>query len=192
MKKLLIGTTNQGKLREIKSALSGTQIELITLEKEGNTLLEVEETCATIPGNAFLKAQTIQKRTLIPTLAEDTGLCVVALDGFPGVKSARAFGKGLTDEEKVKGLLQLMEGEHNRKAYFYTFCVVALDGETTLSGEGQAWGTITTEPRGSNGFGYDTIFIPDGETKTFAEMTLKEKEKFSQRQKAVEMVLKSL
>ena len=191
MKSLLIGTTNQGKLREIKSVLS-TQNKAFTLRKENNSVLEVEETHATIAGNAFLKATTIQRRIKTPVLSEDTGLCVVELNGFPGVKSARAFGENLTDEQKVEKLLNLMEKKTDRKAYFYTFCVIALDEEHTVTGEGQTWGTISTEPRGSNGFGYDTIFIPDGESKTFAEMTLDEKEKFSQRKKAVEMALESL
>ncbi|MDH0674741.1 RdgB/HAM1 family non-canonical purine NTP pyrophosphatase, partial [Empedobacter sp. GD03861] len=145
---------------------------------------EIEETGTTFEENAQLKAKTIFDKTGKNIFADDSGLVIEALDGAPGVYSARYAGTG-KDEDNIAKALKELEGETNRKAYFISIFCLILNGKEYFF-EGRVNGTIATEIMGDNGFGYDPIFIPDGFSKSFAQMTAEEKNAISHRGKAVE------
>ncbi|MBS4028585.1 MAG: RdgB/HAM1 family non-canonical purine NTP pyrophosphatase [Ignavibacteriales bacterium] len=186
MKQILLATNNLHKVEEIKSILSGLQIELLSL-KELELDIEVEEDGKTLEENALKKAREIFRATNIPSLADDTGLEVFALNGEPGVFSARYSGTKATYKSNCEKLLHNLKNvsEEIRKAQFR--CVIAFvdkDFETTV--EGNCVGKIISEMRGKNGFGYDSVFLPDGFTETFAELSSEEKNIISHRGKALE------
>lgn len=168
MMKLIFATHNKNKLKEVKSLIPST-IELLSLD-DINLLEEIEETATTIEGNALLKAQTIYKQTGINCFADDSGLLVNALNGAPGVYSARYAGEHKSDSDNLEKLLKDLTGEEDRNAHFKTVMALIIDGKEYLF-EGIISGTITSEKSGSNGFGYDPIFLPNGYTETFAEMS---------------------
>ncbi|MEM7173854.1 MAG: RdgB/HAM1 family non-canonical purine NTP pyrophosphatase [Bacteroidota bacterium] len=185
MKKLLIATSSQGKIKEIASLLKSLPLQVASLAESGLPKdFEVEEPATTFEGNAIIKAMTLGKRTGLLTLADDSGLEVEALDGRPGVYSKR-FAPG-TDTDRNQALLRLMQNKKNRHASFRT--VIAIynpQNDLVRICEGLCPGAITHTPKGIHGFGYDPIFFSHTLHKTLAEATLEEKNKVSHRSKAL-------
>lgn len=176
--KLFFGTGNAKKLKEIGEIL-GDRFEILSFHDLPQPL-EVEETEDTLEGNARLKALAFYAATQIPCFADDTGLEVVALDGAPGVYSARYAGPACDAQANMQKLLAALEGVADRRASFRT--VIAWhDGAALRFFEGTLHGQIGFSPRGTSGFGYDPIFIPDGENRTLAEMSANEKNAISHR-----------
>ena len=186
MTKLIFATHNKNKLKEVRSLIPNT-IELLSLD-DINLLEEIEETASTIEGNALLKAQTIYKQTGINCFADDSGLLVDALNGAPGVYSARYAGEHKSDSDNLEKLLQDLSKQQNRKAHFKTVMALIINGKEYLF-EGIINGTITTQKSGANGFGYDPIFLPDGYTETFAEMSSDIKNVISHRAQAMKQLV---
>jgi len=180
--RLLFASQNQHKLEEIKPLLP-SRVELLSLadlQFEG----DIPETSPTLAGNALQKAAHIYTKFKMPCFADDTGLEIEALGGRPGVYSARYAGLNKSADDNMEKVLHQMKGVAQRKAVFKT--VIALTGlEKLMFFEGIVHGTITTEKRGTSGFGYDPIFMPDGYAVTFAEMSMDEKNKLSHRANAV-------
>ncbi len=189
MKTLLFATNNSHKLEEI-SAIAGSEIRIISL-KEAGFEGEIPETSDTIAGNAIQKARFLHDRLGIPVFADDTGLEVEALDGAPGVYSARYAGPDATYDDNVNKLLNALEHKDNRKARFVTVIALIIDNEAKLF-EGIVDGTITSEKRGSGGFGYDPVFLPDGHTLTYAEMSAEQKNSLSHRALATQKLVEHL
>jgi len=185
MDKLLIASANPKKVRELEAILSPLGVGLVSLSDLGLDG-QVEEDAATLEGNALKKARYWHKRTGMRTLADDTGLEVDALKGAPGVRSARYAGEQSDDRANVARLLQELVGESNRSAHFRT--VIALVGEKEHLFEGICRGEILAEPRGQEGFGYDPVFRPEGEERSFAELTADEKNRISHRGLALQKV----
>lgn len=189
MKKFVFATNNEHKLEEVK-ALLGDKIELLSL-KDINCSDEIPETEQTLEGNALLKARYIYERYHINCFADDTGLEVDALNGAPGVYSARYAGEEHNSEANMKKLLHELEGVENRQAQFRTIFALIIEGKEHLF-EGIVKGEIIRQRRGNSGFGYDPIFVPEGCTQTFAEMGSEQKNKISHRAKAVGKLCKFL
>ena len=152
---------------------------------------EIAETAATIEGNALLKATAIAQTCSTNCFADDSGLLVDALNGAPGVYSARYAGDQKNDSDNIDKLLNALKGNENRKAHFKTVMALVLDGKEYMF-EGMIHGVITEERKGTNGFGYDPVFMPDGYSKTFAEMSLEEKNSISHRKIALKKLLEFL
>lgn len=191
--KLFIATSNMNKVKEMREMLSDLDVEILSKEDVGE-LPEVEEDRGTFAGNALKKAKVMQQEVNLPTIADDSGLSVEALNGNPGVYSARFAGEDATDQENNRKLLGLLSGleDNRRRAHFV--CVMAFideDGNEEIV-EGQCHGEIGFEPRGNNGFGYDPLFIPDGYKKTFAQLESEVKNKISHRARALEKMKKVL
>lgn len=189
MKTLIFASQNENKAREIEFALD-QQLKVVTLAAM-DYHDDIPETAETFEGNALLKARTIFEEFGQACFADDTGLEVVALNGAPGVYSARYAGEEKSAKANMEKLLLELENEPNRKAQFRT--VIALideNGEHLF--EGKVEGSIAFEPSGNEGFGYDPIFIPENETRTFAEMSLEEKNRLSHRKRAVEKMRNQL
>lgn len=181
--KCIFATNNEGKLREMKEILKDWKIELVGLKEEGIDI-EVEETGKTYLENALIKAKAIFDLTGLPVLSDDSGMSVDALEGAPGIYSARFGGEDLPFSEKKKKIIEMVKDEENKKAAFHC-AVVLITKEKTYTGEGLVEGVITSEERGDRGFGYDAIFeLPNG--KTFAEFTAEEKHEMSHRKRAIE------
>ena len=181
--KLCFATNNEHKLAEAKD-ISGKEFEILSL-REINCFEELPETRPTLEGNSLQKAEYVFRKYNIPCFADDTGLEVEALHGEPGVFSARYAGEHKNSKDNIDLLLKKLSTETNRKARFRT--VITLLGlETTpVCFEGMVEGIITKELKGTFGFGYDPVFIPEGYSKSFAEMTLQEKSLLSHRAIAV-------
>lgn len=177
-KKFVFATNNAHKLQEV-TAILGERIELLSM-KDINCQTDIPETADTLEGNALLKARFIFENYQMDCFADDTGLEVEALNGAPGVYSARYAGDGHNSEANMKKLLRDMEGVENRKARFRTVFALIVDGKEHLF-EGIVKGEIIKTRRGTSGFGYDPIFIPEGYTQTFAEMGNDLKNKISHR-----------
>lgn len=172
-RKLLVATGNRGKLKELQTLLTDLPLELLGLGNVGITN-EIEETGITFAENAALKASGYSLLAKIPTLADDSGLEVTALNNRPGVLSARYGGTDLPFDQKIGKLLGELQktGDTDRRARFVCSIAVAnAAGEIVHSSEGVCSGTIANEPRGTNGFGYDPVFIPDGFENTFGELS---------------------
>lgn len=180
-----MATGNPGKVREIAEALAGLGWELEPLP-EGVQL--PEETGSTYEENASLKACTIATRLGLPALADDSGLEVDALDGQPGVYSAR-FGNCASDTERNTYLLEKLRGQHDRRAHFRSVVILAYPDGDMECYEGKVSGTLLEGPRGSQGFGYDPLFVPDGEERTFGEMSVEAKRPLSHRGLALKQLL---
>lgn len=180
--KLVFATHNKNKLEEVR-ALIPSGIELLSLEDIG-CYDEIPETAETIEENAILKADYVKLHYNFDCFADDTGLEVDALDGKPGVYSARYAGEGKNNEDNIDKLLSELKDEENRKARFKTVIALNLEGHQYLF-PGICTGMITRERRGDKGFGYDAVFQPDGSTKTFAEINMDEKAALSHRGKAL-------
>lgn len=178
MKELVFATQNKHKLEEIQQAILG-HFDIISLI-DLNHLEDIPETGKTLSENALQKAKFIYQKYGKDCFADDTGLEIESLNGDPGVYSARYAGSGRSFEDNMNKVLENLHGETNRKACFKTVIALIYKEETYFF-EGIVNGTITTEKRGKEGFGYDPIFLPDGYTKTFAELSLEEKNKMSHR-----------
>jgi len=176
--KLVFATHNKNKLVEIK-ALLPHYIELLSLDDIGCDE-DIPETADTIEGNAILKAEHVRHRYGYDCFADDTGLEVEALDGEPGVHSARYAGEDKNDNSNVTKLLNNLEGKENRNAQFKTAIALNLNDNQNLF-TGISKGKIIEEKRGDQGFGYDPVFVPEGYKETFAEMSLSEKSEISHR-----------
>jgi XTP/dITP diphosphohydrolase len=186
MRELVFATNNKHKLEEI-SHIVGLKFKIIGL-KEINCLDEIPETGDTIEQNASQKSFYIYNRFGYNCFADDTGLEVDALNGRPGVYSARYSGEGKNFDDNMNKVLSELSGVSNRKAQFRTVISLVLNGKEFLF-EGLVLGSITSVKLGNNGFGYDPIFKPDGFDKTYAEMTIEEKNKFSHRALAVNKLI---
>ena len=187
--KLIFATNNQNKIIEIRAVI-GEQFEIITL-KEAGINIDIPEPHDTLEANATEKSQTIHRLTAKNCFSEDTGLEVDALNGEPGVKSARYAGDGRDFQQNIDKLLHNLTGITNRKAQFRTVVSLILDKKEYLF-EGICEGSITETESGTQGFGYDPIFVPDGAEKSFAEMSMEEKNKYSHRKKAVAKLISFL
>ena len=180
--KLVFATNNQNKLKEVKQLLPAS-IELLSL-KDIDCEDDITESGKTIRENAKIKSRYIYEKFGMNCFADDTGLEVDAIGGRPGVYSARFAGPSSRSEDNINKLLIELKGIENRKANFRTVISLMIDGKDEAF-EGIVNGVITNEEMGSNGFGYDSVFMPDGFDKTFAEMTAQEKNEISHRAIAV-------
>lgn len=183
MKKLVFATNNQHKLQEIKEILKG-KFEVISL-KEINFFDEIEEPFETLHENALQKARVVHQFCGLDVFSDDTGLEVDVLNGAPGVYSARYAGENCSFQDNVKKLLKALISEENRKAKFRTVIALILNNKE-YTFDGVVEGEITKEQSGSEGFGYDPIFKPEGFETTFAEMTSEAKNNISHRGRAVQ------
>ncbi|MEO7311024.1 MAG: RdgB/HAM1 family non-canonical purine NTP pyrophosphatase [Chitinophagaceae bacterium] len=186
MDQLVFATNNANKVAEIRKATGGL-FDIITL-KEAGINIDIPEPHDTLEANATEKSTVIHRLTGQDCFSEDTGLEVEALNGEPGVKSARYAGGDRDFEANIHKLLANMEGQANRKARFRTVISLIQNGEEYLF-EGICPGKIIEIQRGQNGFGYDPVFVPDETSVTFAEMNMDEKNLFSHRKKALEKLI---
>jgi len=189
MNNIIFATNNKNKVEEVRGVLGGS-FNILTLQEAG-ILIDIPEPHDTLEANATEKSKTIFNLTNKNCFSEDTGLEVDALNGEPGVKSARYAGEARSFDDNIDKLLKKLEEVNNRAARFRTVISLIIDGEEYFF-EGICTGKIINERKGNNGFGYDPVFIPDGDDKTFAEMTMEEKNKFSHRKKAMEKLIQFL
>lgn len=187
--KLVFATHNPDKLREVQELL-GEQIELLSLN-DLSLFEEIPETSATLEGNALLKAQYVQKKKGCDVFADDTGLEVAALNGEPGVFSARYAGPQKDATDNMDKLLRELQEVSDRSARFRTVIALLIGGEEHLF-EGVVEGRITLKKSGAEGFGYDPIFLPNDSNRTFAEMGSHEKNRISHRGRAIEKLVRFL
>ncbi len=194
MRKVLLATANMGKVREIRRILSPLGVEVTVPDRK----LRVDEKDCSFLENAYLKAKEYYDAYRIPTLADDSGLVVPALGGYPGVFSSRFYAHPFGGLEEVKDsenqanvnkLLRLMKDKEDRRAYFVCY-VVLYTGDGGYLAEGRVDGQILHEPRGEGGFDYDPIFIPEGFDKSMAELSPEEKNAISHRGRALKRLAK--
>ena len=189
--KFVLATQNAGKVKEMSAILAQFDIEVISA-KDAGINLDVEETGTTFAENAMLKAKAICKAANLPAIADDSGLCVDALNGGPGVYSARYGGEGLDDKGRYQLLLNNMRGQTTRAAHFACAIACAFPNGKTLTAEGRCDGSIAFAPMGEGGFGYDPIFFVPEYRKTFGQLTAEEKSKISHRGKALTIFAEKL
>ena len=189
MNQLIFATNNQHKVEEMNLALKG-KFSIKSL-KEAGIDIDITEPYNTLEENAITKARTIFQLTNADCFSEDTGLEVAALNGEPGVKSARYAGEKAEFSDNVDKLLLNMQDKQDRSAQFKTIITLIKDGKEHLF-EGICKGTILTERQGGKGFGYDPVFVPEGSNKSFAEMTMEEKNIYSHRRKAADKLVEFL
>ncbi|WP_299251062.1 non-canonical purine NTP diphosphatase [uncultured Cytophaga sp.] len=183
---ICFATNNKNKIAEVRSKV-GEEISILSLEDIG-CFEELPETSPTLEGNSAQKARFVADKYKVNCFADDTGLEVDALNGAPGVYSARYAGPACNPEDNMNKLLLSMEGQNNRSAQFKTCITLIIDGKETVF-HGAVKGTILTERHGKEGFGYDPIFQPEGYLVSFAEMPLSEKNTISHRALAVEKLI---
>ena len=192
MSYIVVATANKHKVDEYKKLLGDIEVDLKSLA-DFPGFPDVEENGTTFTENASIKAVAASKYCDAPAFADDSGLEVFALNGEPGIYSARYAP---TDKERIAKLLKNLEGKEDRRARFVCVIAIAFNGEVIETFEGEIRGTIGFEPKGDNGFGYDPVFIPEGETRTFAELSSAEKNSISHRanafRKAAEFVEEQL
>ena len=184
--KLIFATNNQHKVDEIRHVIDSS-FSLLTL-KEAGIDIDIPEPYDTLEANATEKSRTIYRMTNTNCFSEDTGLEVAALNGEPGVKSARYAGEDKSFEKNIDKLLDKLKDKEDTQARFRTVISLILDGKERLF-EGICTGKIIRQRKGQQGFGYDPVFVPDGSDKTFAEMELAEKSRLSHRKKATEKLV---
>ena len=182
--RFVLATHNPGKLREMGEILKDFGIEVVSPRDLGLTV-DVEETGTTFAENALLKAKAICKEANLPAIADDSGLCVDALNGAPGVYSARYGGEGLDDRGRYMLLLSSLRGAPTRAAHFACAVACAFPNGDTLTAEGRCDGSIAYAPLGEGGFGYDPVFLLPGTGKTFGQLTQEEKSAVSHRGRAL-------
>lgn len=186
--KIVAATTNAGKLREIREILS--DYDVVSASDVG-FMDDVEETGTTFIENALLKARTVSQALGLPALGDDSGLCVDALNGEPGIYSARYSGKGMVENRQL--LLKNLQGKSNCAAHFTCAMALVFPDGTEYTVEGQTHGIIATEEQGgSNGFGYDCLFVSDDLGKAFSMATAEEKNAVSHRGRALQNLLNKL
>ncbi|MDN0031713.1 RdgB/HAM1 family non-canonical purine NTP pyrophosphatase [Oscillibacter ruminantium] len=182
--KLVLATHNPGKLKEMSAILGGLGVEVVMPSDLGLTV-DVEETGDTFAANAMLKAKAVCAAVGLPAIADDSGLCVDALNGGPGVYSARYGGPELDDRGRYTLLLNSMRGVPTRSAHFESAIACVFPNGDTLTAEGRCDGAIAFAPIGDGGFGYDPVFLVPEKAKTFGQMTEEEKDALSHRGKAL-------
>lgn len=187
----VLATHNPGKLKEMGAILARFGVEVVSPKDLGLTV-DVEETGATFAENAMLKAKAICAAAQLPAIADDSGLCVDALNGGPGVYSARYGGEGLDDRGRYMLLLNNMRGQTTRAAHFACAIACAFPNGDTLTAEGRCDGTIAFAPMGEGGFGYDPVFFVPEKAKTFGQLTAEEKSAISHRGRALESFVAKL
>lgn len=181
----ILASNNQGKYREFREILEPLGFSIVPQAIAG-VHFEVNETGETFEENAFLKASSISEYTNFPAIADDSGLCVTALGGAPGVHTARfGGGKDWTDEQKYLHLLEKMNGVEDRSARFVSCICLYIPGGKTITARGECPGKILEVPSGNAGFGYDPVFSPDGYDTSFGELGLDVKNKISHRARAL-------
>jgi XTP/dITP diphosphohydrolase len=192
MKQLVLASNNPGKIAEIRAILAPLDIEVVPQSHYG--IAEAEEPHGTFIENALAKARHAATLAGLPALSDDSGVCVDALEGAPGVHSARFAGDPKSDERNNQHLLALLEREENRRAHYY--CVIVLVRQAhdpqPLIAEGEWHGEILRTPRGSGGFGYDPLFLDPLLGKTGAELAMEEKNRISHRGKALTLLAERL
>lgn len=181
--KIVFATNNENKTREIKNIL-GDSFTLLSLQ-DYNITEDIPENEETLEGNSLHKARTVNNMIHTDVFADDTGLEIEILDGLPGVHSARFAGENKDSSANIRKVLTMMGDAKNRKARFRTIIALILEDKEYIF-EGVAEGKIIKKERGNDGFGYDPVFIPDGQNITFAEMSLDEKNRISHRAIAFE------
>lgn len=189
--KFVLASHNPGKIKEMSAILAQFGVEVVSPKDLGITV-DVEETGVTFAENAMLKAKAICAAAGLPAIADDSGLCVDALNGGPGVYSARYGGEGLDDKGRYMLLLNSMRGQTTRAAHFACAIACAFPNGDELTAEGQCHGTIAFAPMGEGGFGYDPVFFVPEKAKTFSQLTAEEKNEISHRGKALEAFVKKL
>lgn len=182
--KLVIASNNAHKIAEIKTIIGGFFEEIYSL-KELDLSIDPEETGTTFEENALLKARAVTEATGMCALSDDSGLCVKALNGAPGVYSARYAGVGHDDAENNALLLKNLRGQTDRTAYFVSCVVLTYPDGKEIIAEGRTYGSILTELKGNNGFGYDPLFYSDDLKKSFGEASAEEKNAVSHRGRAL-------
>ncbi len=185
MTKLVLASKNQKKLKEMNDILSHLGIEVCS-EADAGVDVEVEETGTTFEENSLLKAKAVMEASGLPAIADDSGLCVDALNGAPGVYSARYGGPELDDTGRYRLLLENMRGQMPRTAKFVSVITCCFPNGDVLSARGECAGTIAFAPMGEGGFGYDPVFFVPGLKKTFAQLSPEEKNGISHRGRALE------
>lgn len=183
---LVFASNNKNKIKEIQSLLPN-DIQILSLEGIG-CFEDIAETADTIEGNAILKADYVTKNYGYDCFADDSGLEVNVLNGAPGVISARYAGEHKNDQDNMNKLLYELESKSDREANFKTVIALNLNGKQELF-TGKTFGEITLEKKGTNGFGYDPVFQPDGFSDTFAQLSFEEKGQISHRAKAVHQLI---
>lgn len=186
---LIFATHNANKVNEVRAILGG-KFDIVSLKEWGSSE-EIPEPFDTLEENASEKSRVIWEKTNTYCFSEDTGLEVDALNGAPGVKSARYAGEGRNFSENVQLLLKNLTGVENRTAQFRTVISLRINNQEFLF-EGVCKGTILLRETGSGGFGYDPVFVPEGAKNSFAEMTMEEKNKYSHRRKAMDALIEFL
>ena len=183
--KLVAATQNKHKLEEIYKIIKDFDMELVPMNEAGLGDLDIEETGTTLEENSFIKADTVCRLTGCAAVADDTGLMVDALDGAPGVYSARYAGDHGNDAENRRLLLENMKDKTDRRARFASVITLVYPDGKKLVAVGECHGSILYEERGERGFGYDAVFLPDGFDRSFAEITMEEKNSVSHRGRAL-------
>lgn len=191
---IVAATGNAHKITEIESITKLFGMHVVPKGQTAAADLEVEETGTTFEENSRIKAEEIMKVTGMPAIADDSGLVVEALDGAPGVYSARFAGEQATDEANNAKLMSLMEGipDSKRQAKFVSVITLMYPDGRILTARGECPGRIGHTPEGTNGFGYDPLFLPDGYSVTYAQLTADEKNRISHRAKALEILRRQL
>jgi len=189
---ILIGTRNAGKIKELENLLTDLPVRIRSLATFPNTV-EPKETGSTFAENATLKAQSYALQTRLWALADDSGLEVEVLNGAPGIFSARYAGENATDEDRIEKLLKELKNLQNRRARFVCAMAVADEsGAIKFMAEGICNGEIALNASGTNGFGYDPVFIPDGFSNTFGELSGNIKQEMSHRARALNKIIQQL
>jgi XTP/dITP diphosphohydrolase len=185
---LLLATTNQNKVFEIRTALGQLGIPLCSL-KDFSQVPEAPETGSTFAENASQKAHYYWEKFQKPVLAEDSGLVIPSLGGFPGVQSARI---GPDDQSRIEIVLDKLKSPELERNAYYICSIMLIVNETHYAAEGRCDGTLLSAPDGTQGFGYDPIFLPDGALRPFGRMSIKEKSQYSHRAQAVHRIIPHL
>lgn len=188
--KLVLATHNKGKVEEIKDLLSPYGVDVVSAGELG--LPEPDETENTFVGNAFIKARAAAAASGLPVLADDSGLCVNALNGDPGVYSADWAGNPRDFNVAMRRVWDGVKDVADKSAYFISVLALVMPDGTEKIFEGRCTGQLVWPPRGQDGHGYDPMFVPDGELRTFGEMPLSEKQKYSHRARAFEKFIEIL
>lgn len=178
--KIVLASKNTHKLKEMREILSAQGVEVV-LESDVGADVEVEETGTTFEENSLLKARAVMEKTGLAAIADDSGLAVDALNGAPGVYSARYGGPELDDQGRYRLLLSNMRGQVDRKCRFVSVITLCMPDGAVISARGECPGTLAYAPQGENGFGYDPVFFVPEKKKTFAQLTAEEKNAISHR-----------
>lgn len=189
--KVVLASKNAHKLQELQDILSAQGVEVI-LESAAGVDVEVKETGTTFEENSLLKARAVMEASGLPAIADDSGLMVDALNGAPGVYSARYGGPGLDDAGRYRLLLENMRGVLDRKCRFVSAITLCMPSGDIVTARGECPGTLAYAPQGENGFGYDPIFFVPEKEKTFAQLTAEEKNAISHRGRALQLFQEKL